>query len=88
MIIPHEISYFYPDINNAINEINGLKYVEIPYNFYFEDTRGNDVVFYEAAIDKRTANIPDVIGFVDEINQNIINVTNGKRSVTVPSQIT
>ena len=45
-------------------------------------------MYYEPSIDKRTVTIPDVIEFVDENNTNIINVTNGIRTVTVPSQIT
>ena len=45
-------------------------------------------MYYEPSNAKRTVIIPDVIEFVDENNTNIINVTNGIRTVTVPSQIT
>ena len=43
---------------------------------------------YYAVVDKRTVTIPDIIEFVDENNQDTVNVTNGIRSVTIPSQIT
>ena len=86
--IPHVISYFHPDTNDVeMNEINGLKYIEIPYNIYFESIRGDDLVIYDTTIDKRTVTIPDVIEFVDENNQYIVSVSNGIRTVTIPSQI-
>ena len=85
--IPYDVSFFYPNLTDAVNELNGHKYLDIPYNIYFEDMRGNDVVYYEHSTDKRTVTIPDVIDFVNPTGDNVVVVSGYTRKVTVPDYI-
>ena len=57
--IPFDISFFYPDTTDAVNELNGLKYVEVPYNIFFENSQGNNVVVFDPVTEKRTVIIPE-----------------------------
>ena len=57
--IPFDISFFYPDTTDAVNELNGLKYVEVPHNIFFENSQGNNVVVFDPVTEKRTVIIPE-----------------------------
>ena len=59
LLFPLIYIFFNPNLTDAVNELNGLKYVDIPYYIYFEDIRGNDFVYHEPSTDKRTVTIPD-----------------------------